>query len=64
MTVATVSDFPIMHGLIDITNTAIRRFPRIVLLNVGQEFFPIFGALLGAMAMTSVFIFERSTLFV
>jgi hypothetical protein len=62
MTIATVIDIPIMYGLIENTKNAIHRHSGYAIFRVGQGFFPIFGALLGAIAMTSVFIFERSIL--
>jgi hypothetical protein len=64
MTVATVIDLPIIPGSIEPVNSAIRRFSGFAIFDLGQEVYPIFGALLGAMAMTNVFIIERSTLII
>jgi hypothetical protein len=64
MTVATVIDLPIMHGSIEPAYSAIRRFSGFAIFDLGQEVYPIFGALLGAMAMTNVFIIEQSTLII
>jgi hypothetical protein len=64
MTVATVIDLPIMRGSIETVNSAIQRFSGSSIFDLGQEVYQIFGALLGAMAMTNVFIIERSTLII
>jgi hypothetical protein len=64
MAVATVTDIPIMRDQLENNDAVVPRHFGHQLVPMNQEFFPIFGVLLGAMAMTSVFIIERSALFI
>jgi hypothetical protein len=64
MTVATVIDIPIMRHRLENNDNAVHRHSGYDLFHASHAFFPIFGVLLGAMAMTSVFIIERSALFI
>ena len=64
MTVATVIDTPTIRGYGKNSNSAIRRYSRYAPFDTSQALFPVFGVLLGAMAMTTAFIFERSALFI
>ena len=64
MTAATVIDTPIMRDHMKNTDNAVQPHAGYALFHASHAFFPVFGVLLGAMAMTSVFIVERSTLFI
>ena len=64
MTVATAIETPNILGSVENNNSAIRRYSGYTLFDASQALFPVFGVLLGAMAMTTAFIFERSALFI
>jgi hypothetical protein len=57
MTAATVIDFQIMNDKIENTDNAIRRHSGCRLFRNVHQFLPIFGVLLGTMAMKIVFTF-------
>jgi hypothetical protein len=64
MTVATIEYFPITRSRNHITRHVLIARTVYEKFRVRQEFFPIFGVILGALAMASTFVFERSALLI
>jgi len=64
MSAETAINITNTRGLMEYTNSAIRRHSGYTFFDATQALFPVFGVLLGGIAMTSAFIFERATLFI